>query len=79
MKLLLLFLVLVCAPAFAQPQSPANAAREQRAAQQEYLRERPSNYDRERRDEWRHRRWCREWAERHPRERMPRSCWSNRY
>ena len=77
MKLPLYSLLLAPLLALAQPQSPADASREQRAAQREYLREQGyTNHDRD--NDWRLRRYCREWrerVERHPRLRLPRECW----
>jgi hypothetical protein len=64
------------------PQSPADAAREQRAVQREqgYDSRDQRGYDsiEARRRAWEHRRYCREWrerVERHPRLRLPRECW----
>lgn len=71
----------------AQPQSPADAQREQRAAQREFhygdLRDQnpaQPQWDRHERDrQWREQRhYCRDWrerVERHPRLVLPRECW----
>lgn len=75
---LIVLLALAAMSAMAQPQSPHDATREERAAQREYGRQHQYDPIDDRRQRWEQRRYCREWrerVERHPRLRLPRECW----